>query len=162
MKENKKVSYIHTLEMIPADNLTEIQATLIDLATKATDKAYAPYSNFRVGAALVLSDGHTFWANNQENISFPAGICAERVLLSYTHANFPELQPLTIAIVAKSLNNAEPATISPCGLCRQSISEYEMKFGSPIEILMLQPDGSVIKANGIDELLPFKFESLNK
>jgi cytidine deaminase len=162
MKENKKVSHIHTLEMIPADNLTETQSKLIDLANKAADNAYAPYSNFRVGAAVILSDRQTFWANNQENISFPAGICAERVLLSYTHANFPEIQPLTIAIVAKKPNNAGLASISPCGLCRQTISEYEMKFGNPVEILMVQPDGNVVKASGIDELLPFKFEDLNK
>lgn len=162
MKENKKVSHIHTLEMIPADNLTETQSKLIDLATKAADNAYAPYSNFRVGAAVILADGQTFWANNQENISFPAGICAERVLLSYTHANFPEFQPLTIAIVAKKPKNAGLASISPCGLCRQTISEYEMKFGNPVEILMVQPDGNVVKASGIDELLPFKFEDLNK
>jgi cytidine deaminase len=161
MKENKKVSHIHTLEMIPADNLTETQAKLIDLATKAADKAYAPYSNFRVGTALVLSDGKTLWANNQENISFPAGICAERVLLSYTHANFPELQPMTLAIVAKKPKNTGLASISPCGLCRQTISEYEMKFGNPVEILMVQPDGNVVKAGGIDELLPFKFEDLH-
>ena len=162
MKENKKVSHIHTLEMIPANNLTETQAKLIDLAIKASEKAYAPYSNFRVGAAVILSDGQTFSANNQENISFPAGICAERVLLSYTHANFPDFKPLSIAIVAKKPNNDGLASISPCGLCRQTISEYEMKFGNPLEILMVQPDGNVVKANGIDELLPFKFEDLSK
>jgi len=161
MKENKKVSNISTMELITAENLNETQAKLIVLATKATDKAHAPYSNFRVGAAVILADGQTFWANNQENISYPAGICAERVLLSYTHANFPALKPLSIAIVAKKSDNTGLATVTPCGLCRQTISEYEMKFESPIEVLMLRSDGSVLKADGIDQLLPYKLEDLN-
>ncbi|EPR66279.1 cytidine deaminase [Cyclobacterium qasimii] len=161
MKENKKVSNINTMELIPAVNLNEMQANLIELAIKASDNAYAPYSNFRVGAAVILADGQTFWANNQENIAYPAGICAERVLLCYTHSNYPKLKPLTIAIVAKKANDTGMATVTPCGMCRQTISEYEMKFDSPIEILMLRSDGSVLKAEGIDQLLPYKLEDLN-
>ncbi|AKP51221.1 Cytidine deaminase [Cyclobacterium amurskyense] len=162
MKRTKKVSNINTMEMISPEGLNESQAKLINLANKATDKAYAPYSNFRVGAALVLEDGQTFWANNQENICYPAGICAERVLLSYTHSNFPDLKPLSIAIVAKKSDNSGLATVTPCGLCRQTISEYEMKFDSPIEVLMLRADGHVLKAGGIDQLLPYKLEDLNE
>ena len=105
MKENKKVSNISTIELIPFENLNETQSNLIELAIKATDNAYAPYSNFRVGAAVILADGQTFWANNQENIAYPAGICAERVLLCYTHSNHPMLKPLAIAIVAKKAND---------------------------------------------------------
>lgn len=162
MKENKKVSHINTLELINAENLDERQAQLIELAIKATENAHAPYSNFRVGAAVILADGQTFWANNQENICYPAGICAERVLLTYTHANFPELKPLTLAIAAMKADNTGLATVTPCGLCRQTISEYEMKFGSPIELLMLRADRKVIKAKGIDQLLPYKLENLNE
>ena len=162
MKENKKVSHINTLELINAENLDERQAQLIDLAIKATENAHAPYSNFRVGAAVILGDGQTFWAYNQENNCYPAGICAERVLLTYTHANFPNLKPLTLAIAAMKADNTGLATVTPCGLCRQTISEYEMKFGSPIELLMLRADRKVIKAKGIDQLLPYKLENLNE
>ncbi|MFO7826971.1 MAG: cytidine deaminase [Cyclobacterium sp.] len=162
MKENQKITHTNTLQVIPWKELDPIRKDLIQLATKAVELAYAPYSNFRVGAAVVLENGQTFWANNQENICFPVGVCAERLLLGYTHANHPDLRPDILAIVAQKSDNSGLATVTPCGLCRQSISEYEMKFKKPIEILMYRPDGTVLQANGVEVLLPFKFEDLNQ
>ncbi|MFC4874082.1 cytidine deaminase [Negadavirga shengliensis] len=135
---------------------------LIRLAKIASENAYAPYSNFKVGASVLLENGLTFSANNQENICFPVGICAERILLGYTHANYPTVKPLMLAIAAKKADNTGYATVTPCGLCRQSISEYERKFAHPLEIIMYGPEDKVYIAKGIDQLLPYKFESLNK
>jgi cytidine deaminase len=135
---------------------------LIRLAKIASENAYAPYSNFKVGASVLLENGLTFSANNQENICFPVGICAERILLGYTHANYPTMKPLMLAIAARKADNTGYATVTPCGLCRQTISEYEMKFGHSIEIIMYGPGENVLIAEGIDRLLPFKFEDLNK
>ncbi|WP_244891092.1 cytidine deaminase [Cyclobacterium xiamenense] len=162
MEKNRKISSNSSLEILLREDLDAIRLNLVHLARKAADHAYAPYSNFRVGAAVVLEDGQTFWANNQENICFPVGVCAERILLGYTHANFPHLKPEILVIAALKSDNTGLATVTPCGLCRQSISEFEMKFKAPIEILMCRPDETLLRAEGIDQLLPYKFEDLNR
>lgn len=162
MEENKKIISTSSLEIIPVENLDAIRLNLLQLAGNAAALAYAPYSNFRVGAAVILEDGQTFWANNQENICFPVGVCAERILLGYTHANFPDLKPEILVITAMKSDNSGLATVTPCGLCRQSISEYERKFNASIEILMNRPDGTLLRANGIQDLLPYQFDDLNK
>lgn len=161
MEENRKITSTSSLEIVPGESLDAIRRNLLQLADHAADLAYAPYSNFRVGAAVILEDGQTFWANNQENICFPVGVCAERILLGYTHANFPELKPEILLITAKKLDNSSSATLTPCGLCLQSISEYERKFDAPIEILMNRPDGTLLRAYGIQNLLPYQFDDLN-
>ncbi|MEX2564489.1 MAG: cytidine deaminase [Cyclobacteriaceae bacterium] len=158
----KKIEKTIFLEKFPLAQLDDQRKKLVSMAILAIDKAYAPYSGFKVGTALLLEDGQTFSANNQENICFPVGVCAERLLLGYTHANNPDIPPLILAIAAKKADGSGMATVTPCGLCRQSISEYEMKFNRPIEILMYMPDDHVLKAKGIDQLLPYKFEDLNK
>lgn len=162
MEENKKIISTSSLEIIPVENLDAIRLNLLQLAGNAAALAYAPYSNFRVGAAVILEDWQTFWANNQENICFPVGVCAERILLGYTHANFPDLKPEILVITAMKSDNSGLATVTPCGLCRQSISEYERKFNASIEILMNRPDGTLLRANGIQDLLPYQFDDLNK
>jgi cytidine deaminase len=158
---SKKIEKTVTLELYPWDELTEEVQLLITKAKEASENAYAPYSNFMVGAALQLDNGEVLSGNNQENASYPVGICAERVVLGYSHAHYPDAKPLKIAIVAKRRNEPEYATVSPCGLCRQTISEYEQRYNQPIEIYMLKPNGEVLKAGSIDELLPFKFHDLN-
>lgn len=139
------------------EELSEHVRSLIDKAKGAAENAYAPYSNFLVGSALLLENGEILIGNNQENASYPAGICAERVVLSYAHANWPQIKPLKIAVVARRRDKVSYSYVSPCGICRQTIAEYENKFNSPIEIYMLHPDGQVLKASSTDELLPFKF-----
>jgi cytidine deaminase len=159
----KKIEITSTLTLHTWSSLAEDVQELVSKAKDAAEKAYAPYSQFLVGAAVLLQDGQVFTANNQENVCFPVGVCAERILLGYTHANFPEIPPIKLAIVARrAAGKDDYATVTPCGLCRQSISEYEMKFGQPIALFMYMPSGEVLQANGIDQLLPFKFEDLNK
>ncbi|WP_194776422.1 cytidine deaminase [Pararhodonellum marinum] len=143
------------------NELTSEDQGLIQMAKTAGKNAHAPYSNFMVGAALLLDNGETLHANNQENVSFPGGVCAERVLLTYAHANYPNVAPLKLAITAKRREGERYASVTPCGICRQTISEMEMIFKQSIEILILTPEGKVLKAEGIDQLLPFKFSDLN-
>ncbi|WP_215223379.1 cytidine deaminase [Echinicola shivajiensis] len=155
----KKVSQNVCLHILELEELDTKEIALMELAKKSLQKAYAPYSQFSVGAALLLANGEMLSANNQENAAFPVGICAERVLLSYANANFPDQAPLKLAIAAKSIANEEYSFISPCGLCRQTINEYELKFKQEIEIYMLNPSGQILKADNISQLLPFKFNN---
>jgi cytidine deaminase len=156
-----KIEKTVTLEVLQWEELEDGIKFLIDKAKDASGDAYAPYSNFMVGAALLLDNGEILSGNNQENASYPVGNCAERVVLGYSHAKYPKAKPLKIAVVARRRNEENFATVSPCGLCRQTISEYEQRYGQPIEIFMLTPNGEVLKASSIDDLLPFKFHDLN-
>jgi cytidine deaminase len=157
----KKIEFKVALEVYPPEDWIAEDKQLIELAHETLKKAHAPYSGFLVGAALLLENGKVFAANNQENVSFPVGICAERAVLSYAMGNFPNSKPLKIAIVARRKDESGVATVTPCGLCRQTINEYEVKFQSPITVMMLSPDGNMLVANGIEQLLPFRFNDLN-
>lgn len=116
---SEKIEQKVILHLLDINELSESEIALLEKAKKAMKNAYAPYSHFGVGAALLMEDGQILAANNQENASFPVGVCAERVLLGFAHANFPELRPLKIMIVAQRFHEAGFATVSPCGLCRQ-------------------------------------------
>jgi cytidine deaminase len=157
----KKIEITVSLEVIQKSEWSKEDRSLIERAIHAVEHAHAPYSNFMVGTSLLLDNGQIFSANNQENVSFPVGICAERAVLSYAMGNFPNNRPVKLAVVAKRRSDSTWATVTPCGLCRQTINEYEVKFGHPIEILMLNPDEEILKASGIDQLLPFRFNDLN-
>jgi len=158
---SERIEKTVTLELYQWHELAEDIQLLINKAKEASENAYAPYSNFMVGAAVLLDSGEMLYGNNQENASYPVGICAERVVLGYAHARYPDAKPMQLAVVAKRRDEKKFATVSPCGLCRQTISEYEVRYAQPIEIYMLKPDGGVLKAGSIDELLPFKFHDLN-
>jgi cytidine deaminase len=157
----KKIELKVALEVYPPEEWTAEDRSLIELAQETSNNAHAPYSDFLVGASLLLENGSVFAANNQENVSFPVGICAERAVLSYAMGNFPDSKPLKIAIVAKRRNENGVANVMPCGLCRQTINEYEVKFKSSITVMMLSPDGNALVAHGIEQLLPFRFNDLN-
>lgn len=158
---NRRIEVKISLEVIPNEFWTDEESMLIARAKEILESAYAPYSGFLVGAALLLENGEVFAGNNQENVSFPVGICAERAVLSYVMGNFPNLKPVKIAIAAKRMGETGYAYVTPCGMCRQTINEYEMKFGNPIEILMLNGQGEILKAESIEQLLPFRFNNLN-
>lgn len=158
---NRKIEVTASLEVIPIGLLTDQESKLITKAKEILESAHAPYSNFLVGAAVLLENNEIFAANNQENISFPVGICAERAVLSYVMGNFPDVRPLKIAIAARRQNERGYAYVTPCGMCRQTINEYEMKFGEKMEILMLNGNGEILKADGIEQLLPFRFHNLH-
>ncbi|QED38818.1 cytidine deaminase [Antarcticibacterium arcticum] len=136
----------------------EIQ-DLMDRAIDARDKAYAPYSKFKVGAAVLLDNGEVITGSNQENASYPSGLCAERTAIFYAGAMYPEAKFLKIALSAKSLNHRVITPIPPCGSCRQAIAEYEVKQESPIEIYFMGETGKVVKSHSLKELLPLIFDN---
>ncbi|MBO3697844.1 cytidine deaminase [Roseivirga sp. E12] len=141
---------------------SELDTTTLDLinrARSAAQNARAPYSDFQVGAALMLSDGSIVLGNNQENAAYPAGLCAERVAFFAAKANKPEASVLKVAIAAVRMDANENNIPAPCGSCRQVMSEYENDQASPIEVYLTGGSGDIMKSNSIENLLPFKFSS---
>ena len=130
---------------------------LLSAARKVTAQAYAPYSRFHVGAVILLSNGSTINGTNQENASYPAGICAERVALSAASAVYPGIAINTIAVSYHNLNGTSDAPISPCGICRQSLAEYENRQDQPIRIILSGQSGKVFVLETTRHLLPFVF-----
>jgi cytidine deaminase len=156
MKEviiNTKLSVFESI----AELSTEIQ-DLMHQAVEVRKKAYAPYSKFRVGAALLLDNGQVVLGSNQENAAYPSGLCAERVAIFYAGANFPEAKIVKIAISATSDLNPNTTPIPPCGACRQSIAEYEFKQEAPIEMFFMGESGMIYKSDSLKNLLPFTFD----
>lgn len=141
-------------------NLSELlaeDAQLAQEAKKATLLAYAPYSNFHVGAAVLLENGKIVLGANQENSSYPCGICAERSALATAQNLYPNVPVVAMALTATDKSGkvvSEPVT--PCGMCRQVIAETQHRYHSDIRILMLSDSQAVI-AGSIDELLPLAF-----
>ena len=138
-------------------DLNAADAALLDAARKITTKAYAPYSNFLVGAVAKLNNGETISGTNQENASYPVGICAERVLLASAamlHTNVPIE---TMAIAYHNLNGESNHPVSPCGMCRQYLSEYEDRMKQPIRLILGGMDGRVYIIEKAGQLLPLSF-----
>lgn len=132
---------------------------LMHKAISAREKAYAPYSKFSVGAALLLENGEIILGNNQENAAYPSGMCAERVAIWRAGSEFPEVKILKLAISAKSSNTLVDKPVGPCGACRQSLSEYEIKQKKPFEILFMGEVGEIVKVSSLNSLLPFSFDN---
>lgn len=138
------------------EELPDDEKRLLAAARKVASGAYSPYSKFSVGAAVLLENGEIILGNNQENASFPAGVCAEHVALAFANANWPDVAVTAIAISAISADQAASVTIRPCGVCRQVMVEIEKRFSRPIKVIM---DGK----SGIDvvdqasHLLPLSF-----
>ena len=140
-----------------ADLPSDIQA-LMELAVKTRKNAYAPYSKFRVGAAILLNNGKVVLGSNQENAAYPSGLCAERVAIFQAGSLYPNAKIVKLAITAASDVNPTNNPIPPCGACRQSIAEYELKQTEPIEIYFMGETGEVYKSDSIANLLPFSFD----
>jgi len=141
-----------------ASELPEEVQRLMQHAVEIRKKAYAPYSKFRVGTALLLDNGQIVLGSNQENAAYPSGLCAERVAIFQSGAIYPEAKILKLAVTAASDINPTLAPIPPCGACRQSISEYEFKQDIPIEIYFMGESGEVYKSHSIENLLPLSFD----
>ncbi|MEO7766835.1 MAG: cytidine deaminase [Ferruginibacter sp.] len=141
------------------DELTRADAELLTAARKVTSHAYAPYSNFLVGAVAVLANGKTVSGTNQENASYPVGICAERVLLSSIASQYPGVGVDTIAISYNNTNGESNHPISPCGICRQSLAEYQERVNMPIRIIMGGMKGEVFIIKNARHLLPLSFNA---
>lgn len=150
----------HTFQMDCYPSLETLSASdqeLLLAAKKATVNAYVPYSGFKVGAALALEDGIVVTGSNQENASFPAGICAERVALSAASSQYPNAVITAIALSFKSATGPDDHPISPCGICRQTLVEYEQKQLAPIRVLLGGQTGMVYAIASVAELLPLTF-----
>lgn len=141
------------------EELPEDVQSLMDTAFEARNAAYAPYSKFKVGAALLMESGEVVIGSNQENASYPSGLCAERTAIFHAGVVYPEGIIKRMAISAKSLNHRLLTPIPPCGACRQVIAEYEVKQESPIELFFMGETGKVIKAKSLKELLPLIFDN---
>jgi cytidine deaminase len=139
------------------DDLDGADQSLLESARKHTAKAYAPYSHFNVAAVAKTTDGHIVNGTNQENASYPVGICAERVLLSALSSIHPDTPVDTIAISYHNLDGSSDHPASPCGLCRQSLVEYEQRMKHPIRLLLSGQQGKVIVLETVKNLLPFSF-----
>ena len=142
-----------TIQELPKD----IQ-NLMHEAVAIRKTAYAPYSHFKVGTAILLDNGEIILGSNQENAAYPSGLCAERVAVFYAGAKYPEAKILKMAISAASDNTTTSAPIPPCGACRQSLAEYEIKQNTPIEIYFMGEIGSIYKSDSLKNLLPLLFD----
>src|SRR5210317_1391953 len=136
----------------------EITQQLMQYAVEARKKAYAPYSKFNVGAALLLANGEIITGSNQENASYPSGLCAERTAIYYAGSKYPGIKIIELVISASSIKNMTTKPIPPCGACRQAISEYEVKQESPIIIFFMGETGKVVKSKSLANLLPLIFD----
>ena len=137
--------------------ISDIDSKLINKALDSAKMAYAPYSNFNVGAALILENGEIFTGNNQENTSFPCGVCGERVALFNARSKYPSLSINKIAITAICDDFKLTFPVGPCGLCRQVLIEYEEKQKNDIEILLFNTE-KIFKIASAKDLLPLYFQ----
>ncbi|MGK4569373.1 cytidine deaminase [Flavobacterium sp. 3HN19-14] len=151
----------HTTRFTVFDTFPELPEDIQSLMNEAIairKNAYAPYSKFRVGVALLLDNGKVVLGSNQENAAYPSGLCAERVAVFHAGAVYPEAKIIKMAITAASDSNTTAAPIPPCGACRQSIAEYEFKQDMPIEIYFMGEIGAIYKSDSLKNLLPFMFD----
>ncbi|MCK0160689.1 cytidine deaminase [Allomuricauda sp. F6463D] len=156
--KKKKIGF----ELLVFENASELSQNdhkLLQEAMNARENAYAPYSKFKVGAAVLLENGQIVIGNNQENASYPSGLCAERVAVFYAGANYPGTTIKSIAISASSSEHEVAAPAAPCGNCRQSLIEYEQKQKSPISIILGSENGPIYKCASLEDILPLAFNS---
>jgi cytidine deaminase len=151
------------LSVYTFDELTDQHKLLIEKAKEQVEKAYAPYSNFYVGAAVELENGAFFAASNQENAAYPSGLCAERAAMFYANGQFPNTPVRTIAITAFTNGEFLKNPVTPCGACRQVLLESETRFDNEITVLLYGSEETYLIEN-VKQLLPLCFEknSLNK
>ena len=141
------------------NDLTAADAALLQKAKNVTKDAYAPYSNFHVGAAAILTNGETVCGTNQENASYPVGICSERTLLSVAASLYPNVAINTMAVTYDNKNGSSIKPASPCGICRQSLAEFENRVNQPIRLILSGLTGNVYIIPKASYLLPLSFGS---
>lgn len=153
----KEINLTTKIRVYPIDECTDTEKKLIDAAKSASHKAYAPYSNFKVGAALLLENGKMILGNNQENAAYPSGICAERVAVFFANANFPDQSVEAIAVAAYYKDEFTKDVISPCGACRQVLLEVENRYNKPMKVLLYRGNDEVYQIDSIKDLMPLSF-----
>lgn len=155
----------HTNDFEEYDNINELPEAdrqLVNEAQSAAIDAYAPYSKFHVGAAVLLENGIIVRGNNQENAAYPSGLCAERVALFAAGANHPGIKIIAIAIHAYAENFKDhPQAVGPCGACRQVMAEYESRYRGKLRLIMQGEKGKYIVSHNVSQLLPFMFNGDN-
>ncbi len=156
MKEIKIYSNFKIFDSI--DELNDELKVLFNEAKLVRESAYSEYSKFSVGAAVLLENGIILCGSNQENASYPSGLCAERTVLFYANSTYPDIKIKAIAIVAGSIDKINENPVAPCGSCRQVISEFQTKQNSDIELYFMGEKGEIIYTDSINNLLPFKFD----
>ena len=155
----KKVSITCSFDVFEStQDLPQEVASLMQEAVDARKVAYAPYSKFRVGAAILLENGEVVIGSNQENAAYPSGLCAERTAIFYAGAKYPNVPFKMIAISATSDTNPTLSPIPPCGACRQSIAEYESRQSYPVELYFMGESGKVYRSESLENLLPLSFD----
>jgi cytidine deaminase len=147
------IVYKDISELSAEDNL------LMKKAIEARKKAYAPYSKFYVGAALLLENGEIIEGNNQESAAYPSGMCAERVAIWKASSTYPNVKIIKLAISASSTITKVNTPIGPCGACRQTLSEYEINQKAPFKVLFMGEVGEIVETASLLSLLPFSFDS---
>ena len=157
MKEIKICSNFKVYDSI--DDLNDQIKALFNEAKLIRESAYSEYSKFSVGAAVLLENGKILCGSNQENSSYPSGLCAERTALFYANSKYPNTKIKEIAIIAGSINKINENPVAPCGSCRQVISEFQTKQKSDIGLYFKGEKGKIIYTDSINNLLPFKFDS---
>lgn len=144
------------MEQIAFEQLAAWEQNLVQQAQSATQTAYAPYSHFQVGAAVLLQDGTIIRGSNQENKAYGSCVCAERVALLYATANYAQNPPIAIAIAAQTNGSFTEQPVTPCGECRQVLAEMQERFATPIRVLMYGSSTCLVAPN-IQALLPTAF-----
>lgn len=149
------------LEFEEAESLQELlpeDKKLLETAKEAAEAAYAPYSHFHVGAAVLLANGKIITGNNQENAAYPSSLCAERVALFTASAQFPDTAVKSIAITAKSALTEIDSPVTPCGACRQVMIEFEKLSKNHIKVLMQGQKGNILISSSVEKLIPLSFD----
>ena len=156
----KEINLTINIKEYSISELSSIQQNLIKKAKEIAKTAYAPYSKFRVGSAILLENGKIITGNNQENIAYPSGLCAERVAMFYANAQYPNVPVQMIAITSYFKNDFLIIPSSPCGACRQVLLETEMRFQKDILVILAGKNKVQIIKN-VKDLLPLFFENLD-
>lgn len=153
----KEFEIVIPVKAVSYNELDVTDRKLVDLARQATERSYAPYSHFRVGAAILLSNGEIVTGANQENVAYPSGTCAERTACYYAHATYPDATFKTIAIAARDTTGNEiTRPVAPCGACRQALLEYETLAGENVKVILVGANDIYILPS-VSATLPLAF-----
>ena len=155
----KELTHTCHYKLYAYDELCEADRKLVDAAKESTQSSYAPYSQFQVGAAALLSDGTIVSGSNQENAAYPSGLCAERTTLFFANAAHPDKAVEAFAVAAYTNGKFTNVPVPPCGACRQVMLEVEQRYHQPIRILLYGTEGTYVVEGGIRELLPLIFDA---
>ena len=155
-KTDITISYI---EFESIEELSNEDRLLLKHSQNAIASAYAPYSTYHVGAAVLLENGEIITGSNQENAAYPSGLCAERVALFYASSQYPDVPVKSIAISARARDFKIHSPVTPCGSCRQVMAETENRFGNSLRLIMRGGNGNIIIIDGVKNILPLMFQA---